>query len=430
MIRRAPWIIAAALFLWTPVHAQDNSPATLNTGAEPQLIVEALTFASRDSGKTRIDIFLQVTFESLSFVKEGETYGASYEVTAMLDDSAGTQVAEQTWTETIAGLTFDQTVTGGAVKISQRSFTVSPGRYSLSLQVRDADTKKSRKIQRSFIVPSYWRSGLSMSSIMLLSRLVEQGGKKHIVPSVSENMGLVPNAFHIFYEVYNHGAPDSVRFSASILGQKNQELLKIDTVAFIDAGRTEMFMRIDNSTLVVGDYTLMVVAASTHGSAVLAEVARPFVIRWRGMPMSVNSLDAAIDQLKYIARDAEYDSLREATTTEEKQRLFLAFWKKRDPNPNTPRNERMEEYYNRIDFANKHFSHYRAGWKSDMGLVYIVLGPPGYVDRHPFDMDSKPYEVWSYYDINQSFVFVDETGFGDYRLVTPISEVYRYSQWK
>lgn len=243
-------------------------------------------------------------------------------------------------------------------------------------------------------------------------------------------MGLVADAFHIFYEIYNHGKPDSIRLTASVLDTKDREMLKVDTLVYADSGRSEMFMRIANSTLVVGDYKLVVVASNLHESAVLSEVARAFVVRWRGMPMSTSSLDLAIEELKYIARDVEYDSLREAKSTEDKQRLFLAFWKKRDPNPNTPRNEKMEEYYSRIDFANKHFSHYRAGWKSDMGLVYVILGPPSYVDRHPFDMDSKPYEVWSYYDINQTFVFVDETGFGDYRLVTPISDVYRYTQWK
>jgi len=52
--------------------------------------------------------------------------------------------------------------------------------------------------------------------------------------------------------------------------------------------------------------------------------------------------------------------------------------------------------------------------------VFIVLGSPNNVDRHPFDYDSKPYEVWSYYEFNRQVVFVDETGFGDYKLLTPI----------
>ena len=53
-------------------------------------------------------------------------------------------------------------------------------------------------------------------------------------------------------------------------------------------------------------------------------------------------------------------------------------------------------------------------------MVYITLGPPNNVDRHPFDYDAKPYEVWEYYDQNLQFVFMDETGFGDYRLITPM----------
>jgi len=60
-------------------------------------------------------------------------------------------------------------------------------------------------------------------------------------------------------------------------------------------------------------------------------------------------------------------------------------------------------------------------------MVFIILGTPNNVDRHPFDLESKPYEVWQYYELNRSYVFVDETGFGDYRLVTPLyGDDFRY----
>ena len=61
-----------------------------------------------------------------------------------------------------------------------------------------------------------------------------------------------------------------------------------------------------------------------------------------------------------------------------------------------------------------------------MGMIYIVLGPPDNVDRHPFEYDSKPYEIWYYYDINRSFYFLDETGFGDYRLLNRNYDWFRY----
>ena len=99
----------------------------------------------------------------------------------------------------------------------------------------------------------------------------------------------------------------------------------------------------------------------------------------------------------------------------------------KDPSPNNDENEIFDEYFRRIAFANENFSNYIEGWRSDRGMVYTILGAPNNIDRHPFEYDSKPYEVWEYYDLNRSFVFLDQTGFGDYRLVTPLTgDLYRY----
>ena len=84
----------------------------------------------------------------------------------------------------------------------------------------------------------------------------------------------------------------------------------------------------------------------------------------------------------------------------------------------------MLEYYRRVEYANAHFKGYFKGWKSDMGMVYITLGPPDQVTRRPYEMDSRPYEVWEYYTLNMNFVFVDNTNFGDYRLQNPT-----YGDW-
>ncbi|MEJ2052761.1 MAG: hypothetical protein P8X42_02465 [Calditrichaceae bacterium] len=31
-------------------------------------------------------------------------------------------------------------------------------------------------------------------------------------------------------------------------------------------------------------------------------------------------------------------------------------------------------------------------------------------------MGSQPYQIWRYYALRKTFVFIDKTGFGDYRL--------------
>ena len=389
-------------------------------------VIDALSFAS-DSAHSRLDVFIQVGYDNLTFVRDGDTYSASYELTTTLYDSTNGVVNESSTNEEVKGVSFDQSVSAGAFKVTQKVFRVPPGHYSIAVQLQDNESKTVRRIQRPVNVLDFTRGTLALSDVMLVAKLAVQGDKKTIVPNISPNVGNLPDAFYIFIEAYDRHASDSLRFTATVVDDKGHELFKTDTVQYLRTGKNEVFMRIDNTHLPLGDFRLLVTASPLKGQSeqpdqIVAATGRPIMIRWRGIPIGVKSLDLAIDQLRYIAKDNEISKMKDAETIEEKQRLFLEFWKKRDPNPNTPRNERMEQYYARVEYSNKHFSHFMEGWRTDMGMVFIMFGPPSNVERHPFDIDSKPYEVWAYYDLNYQFVFVDQTGFGDYRLVTPIWE--------
>ncbi|UCH65583.1 MAG: GWxTD domain-containing protein, partial [Ignavibacterium sp.] len=51
--------------------------------------------------------------------------------------------------------------------------------------------------------------------------------------------------------------------------------------------------------------------------------------------------------------------------------------------------------------------------------VYLIYGEPSEIDRYPNQTDSRPYEIWSYQDIEGGviFIFADLTGFSDYLLI-------------
>ena len=399
--------------------------------AEPYS-VDAISFAARNSKLCRLDVFTQVSYERLSFVRRDEKYSASYEMTVDILDSTQTLISEKLWTEEVEAVTFEETASSQAYSLTQRSFEVSPGSYSVVTTLRDNETKNSRRLSRKITLTDYSVSQFALSDIMLIARLSKQDGKTIIVPSVSRNVGRIPEVLHIFFEAYNNQNLDSVRFSVDILNEKKEKQIELSERVALSPGRNQIFLRVDQSTLPIGEYTMYVrafrVSEQDPGAPSLASTSRTLLMRWRGIPSSVKNIDEAIDQIQYIAKDAELSYIRDGATPEERQKRLIEFWKRKDPNPNTPRNEKMEEYYAKVEYANKHFTHYTIGWRTDMGLVYIVLGPPSNVDRHPFDRDSKPYEVWAYYDLNQQFVFVDQTGFGDYRLITPTSEVWQHAK--
>jgi GWxTD domain-containing protein len=424
-------LVTVALALLVPVAgwSQADIPRVIPEGYSESLFIDPITFAGPTGDQSRLDVFVQIGYDNLSFVKQGEAYSASYEVTFTLNDSAGALVSEKSWSDELKGLTFDQSVSSSAFVIQQRSFVVRPGRYQITVVLRDLDSKAMKRTSRQCLVPDVASPPFALSDIMILSRLSLKGDKKSITPNISPNVGNIPDAFYAFLEVYNRAADDTLRFVGRVVDPKGVVRLVVDSLEHMRMGKNEVFLRIPHAMLPLGDYALVVAAyprsaPRDRDTLALAAVSRPFIVRWRGLPRATKDIDAAIEQLQYIAKDNELAELKSATTDEEKQKKFLEFWKKRDPNPSTPRNEKMEAYYGRVEYANRHFSHYREGWRTDMGLVYIVLGAPSNVERHPFEIDSKPYEVWSYFDINYQYVFVDETGFGDYRLISPLWEVY------
>jgi GWxTD domain-containing protein len=392
--------------------------------------IDAISFASLNSPLSRLDVFVQVSYDDLSFVKSEGAYAASYEMMVSLYDTTDQLVNEKIWTEQVKAASFDESVSAQISSLTQRVFELPPGRYRIVSVLTDEETRKSRKLTRQIVVQDYAHTPFALSDIMLVRTIKLVGDRKSIVPNVSSNVGSLPDGFFLFFEVYNNVMEDSVRFTATVLSDKGVTMLTRDTASLVAMGRNQVFIKIDHSMLTLGDYRVVVQATPDGNWAGIPAggiftTNRAIIVRWRGLPLGVADLDRAIEQLQYIAKEEELDHLKESTTIEEKQKRFLAFWKTRDPNPNTPRNEKMEDYYARVEYANRHFRHYIEGWKTDMGMVYIRFGPPSNVDRHPFDIDSKPYEVWSYYELNFQFVFVDESGFGEYRLITPIWDVWQ-----
>ncbi|MEO8169061.1 MAG: GWxTD domain-containing protein, partial [bacterium] len=403
-------LVVAGMMIMLCLLAEAQVEITQNPASDVSSVfeVDAISFASATSSKSRLDVYAAIPYEQLSFVKQDDKFVASYEMTINIFDSAKTLVLEKVWTDEVKAPSFNQSISSGSFSLVQRSVELSPGFYQIVVQSRDLESRVVRRVARQLTISDYSGPGFTMSDIMLISKLTTVGDKKTITPTISANVGTIPPPLHLFFEVYNEPKMDSVTFSIVVLSDKNAEVSKKDTTLLLRPGRNQVFLEYDHSVLPIGDYKMYVQALPSKvlpDAKVLATTSRLFSVHWAGMPKNVKDLDVAIEQLRYIAKDKELDKLKDAATQEEKQKLFLEFWKKRDPNPNTIRNEKMDEFYGRVDYANKHFKHYTEGWRTDMGMVYILFGTPNNVDRHPFDSDSKPYEIWSYYDLNYNFVF-------------------------
>jgi GWxTD domain-containing protein len=145
-----------------------------------------------------------------------------------------------------------------------------------------------------------------------------------------------------------------------------------------------------------GFYHVTAEARLNDQGRVFATERREITVRSEGFPHIV-SLEEKIQAVEYIARPREMNLLRQAQGNAERQRRLDEFWQSRARDRVlAPRLAQM--FYDRMMEANLLFTNHKAGWKTDKGMVYIVLGPPLYIDQRA---DS---EVWRY-----SHIETDET---------------------
>ncbi len=392
------------------------------TGAVPMFFYDLLVYKSTQPSRTRVDVYVEVPYKVIQFIKSTKGFTASYSITvSIFDEDAERMITERSWNETVDSKDFESTTSLKNYYLSYKTFDLVPNKYSIRCEVVDLDSKKNY-IRKEVFDARELSSPIAVSDLLLITKEIEVQGKKRMVPNVSRNVATQKDGVNLYFEVYS----DTFRTAEleyKIIDIKENELFSVEEKKSFQPKINQVNYSIGTPELPMGEYKV-IVNVKDSADNLLTSVSKIFYSRWVGMPSSVVDLDKAIEQMVYIAKESELDDIEDLPTKEERQKKYIQYWKAKDPTPNTEENEVFEEYYRRVEYSNMHFKHYIEGWKTDMGMIYITLGPPNNVERHPFEFDSKPYEVWDYYDINKRFIFVDQTGFGDYRLITPV-----YGSW-
>jgi len=91
--------------------------------------------------------------------------------------------------------------------------------------------------------------------------------------------------------------------------------------------------------------------------------------------------------LLYMSTNNEINEIKKA---EDYKKALDKYWLNL-MNGNAPlAQQSIRSFYGRVEEANQLFTSYKEGWKTDKGMIYIILGPPDKVQR------SKDREVWTF----------------------------------
>ena len=104
------------------------------------------------------------------------------------------------------------------------------------------------------------------------------------------------------------------------------------------------------------------------------------------------------EEVNYIITSDERKGFLALTNDTERENFIQSFWAARNPDPHSELNTYKEEHYRRLAYVNQHFGNIKAqdGWRSDQGMIYILLGEPKQIANHPESRNMRPIQIWFY----------------------------------
>jgi GWxTD domain-containing protein len=403
--------------LFTPGVSQVQRYRAVDKEKSP-LEITATQFPTSQGDSVTTMVFTQVPLDRIVFVKSETDFIAAYELSIFAVDEDEMVRETRIWREEVIESKFTNTQSPDQYHLSRTDLVLIPGEYELVVTLVDEDNRQSFTTREELSVTAYPVDQIAIGDALLLSRRPDPADRLgDLVPYVGNRIGDSADSFYVYFIVRNPGGEAlQVPLEYSLDSEDDSTAVISHTTIMLDGVLSPQILSLATSELKGREYELKIeIPLESHE----LQISVPIHVTWAGFTGLIADIDEAIEQTRYVATRAQLQQMRKAPE-EGRREAFLAFWRGIDPTPETPRNELMDQYYIRVAYANAHFRSFQAGWETDMGMVHIIYGQPDDIERHPFDVYQKPYQVWYYYDTGWQFVFVDVNMFGDYRLVSPL----------
>ena len=370
-------------------------------------------FAARTPDTAHTLISVSMAASALSFQRDGDRYRANYALRLQVKRNDTTFVdTEQTEVVRVAG--FKETTRDDESVIAQRLLSLTPGYFTLAVTVRDLATQRASTSEIPLTVPRLQAPALSTPLAVLDA--VPRGTLDSLPQIVASPRATAVFGRDTVVPLYVEGYASSERFAISLAVRSERgATLWSDTTSLPRRGAIfSGMLRVPVSRIGVGVATLVLWPTGTPDS-----VRTPLFVSF-GENLPVATFDEMLQYLRFFAPPAKLQALRDAPG-EQRAEAWARFLSETDPNPQTTVHEGLRDYFGRVRLANERFREEgAAGWMSDRGMVFVALGDPDQIyEQGTSDVSQRGRaQIWEYRQYGLQLVFIDQTGFGRWRLTT------------
>lgn len=412
--------------------------------------------ASKDSSK--IFVYFKVIYDALSFTatsaseRSQGTFKTSPTVNVECRDEIGVIRQRAEWKRNIFTQSFDETNSKTRYALGAFELNVPAGKYTVTLDVTDQTGSIIRRIKLppvnaqsflkttatsdvQFVHPSDGSETRSIRPFSLGGNVPFSSGGFRAIASIS---GLQPDDLYTYVvsQVKTTEAGNVWGRVGDIVGQVRPQggdilHLSVNTIDEIrleytpaapqgqsapssnspsaspdalksSAGQLGILdVAVPGQALVPGKYQIQLYRSGGRDT-----ITQAFEVIWDNMPLSLRNSKYAAETMYYILSDAEYEQILKGSESDIKAKIF-AYWRGKDPSPQTAFNEALAQYFGRVDYAFFNFQtiEERDGAKTERGKIYILHGKPTAINRS-YEPDKPVMERWRYENsVNKEFVF-------------------------
>lgn len=155
----------------------------------------------------------------------------------------------------------------------------------------------------------------------------------------------------------------------------------------ISPGDKVFTYKVGLATPEIGNYRYEVRVLNTKNDETLTR-AFDFGVKREGFPF-VETARHLAESLYYLMDEKNYNRFIAISDEDSLKEAVDDFWLENIQDANKARFA-IDLYYSRVEEANKYFSSYKEGWKTDLGMIHILFGPPRY------SYNTIDYIHWSY----------------------------------
>ena len=407
--------------------------ALLCDAGELGLVADWADFRGDKPGYSWLEIYTKLDRQNFKFipVPDSNFYAGTLAVNIRIEDASGATADSLEYSAPIK-IPADQIISKPFRILNVYPFHLPVGKYLVQITVRDKLSDKTDSSRFTVELEDYFSGTPKFSKVMLAYSATPTKENTTL-----DRMGfrMFPNPSHRFargdltlYHYSEFYLPDTNTRKVGIC----QKIFSGDTLFrsfepewFKVSGASWYIGGFSVAGFPEGTYRLRLCLITQNGET-LATRDVGFAVKKRASVEEQNLSEEDIRNLRYmLSFVATPEQLKTFDNLDKNGKILFweRFWSERDPDPETPENEALDEYIERWNYVNERFREGDTpGWRTDRGRIYLTYGPPDDVERHTFGASENTWEQWNYFDKNLYFVFADTKGLGKMELVDSNAE--------